>query len=98
LFSPPNWATSRSGFRPWTQRRAVFQTSFRDGSFQPGDEEEIAEILVDGWGSNFFKRNGAAICQVVQPAKITHGSRWFWRDKMRLPERGKLAVEDTPTQ
>jgi len=41
---------------------------FADGSFLPGDQQEIGEIFVDGWGSRLFKRNEAAICQIVHQA------------------------------
>jgi hypothetical protein len=46
-----------------------FRQAFADGSLQPGDEEELAEILVNGWGHNFLGRNGPALCQTVRDAK-----------------------------
>jgi hypothetical protein len=41
---------------------------FDDGSFLPGDQQEIGEILINGWGNSFFERNEAAICQIVHQA------------------------------
>lgn len=31
-------------------------------------QEELAEILLDGWGANFFYRNGDAVCEAVASA------------------------------
>ena len=56
--------------RPLDQRAMqYFKQAFTDGSFEPGDEEEIAEILVNGWAHSFFGRNGAAACEVARKAK-----------------------------
>jgi hypothetical protein len=56
--------------RPLDQAAArYFNQAFTDGSFQPGDEEELAEILVNGWAHSFFGRNGAAVCQAARKAK-----------------------------
>jgi hypothetical protein len=41
---------------------------FADGSFTPDDQQEIAEIFVNGWGYNFFQRNSASVCDVVHAA------------------------------
>lgn len=41
---------------------------FADGSFTPADQQEIANIFVNGWGDDFLKRNGAAICKIMQEA------------------------------
>jgi len=41
---------------------------FADGSFTPGDQQEIAEIFVYGWGDNFFSHNDAAVCEIVHQA------------------------------
>ena len=46
-----------------------FRTAFTDGSFEPGDEPEIAEILVTGWGSSFFERNAAQLYSIPGEAK-----------------------------
>jgi hypothetical protein len=46
-----------------------FKQALVDGSFQPGDEEEIADILVSDWGKSFFERNGAAVCEAARQAK-----------------------------
>jgi len=41
---------------------------FADGSFTPGDQQEIAEIFVNGWGYNFFYYNDASVCEIVHRA------------------------------
>jgi hypothetical protein len=41
---------------------------FTDGSFTPGDQQELADIFVVGWGTQFLARNGAAICEIVHNA------------------------------
>ncbi len=41
---------------------------FADGSFTPGDQQEIADIFVNGWGYNFFAQNAESVCSIVQDA------------------------------
>ncbi|HKW28229.1 MAG TPA: hypothetical protein VJT54_02765 [Verrucomicrobiae bacterium] len=41
---------------------------FTDGSFTPADQQEIAEIFVNGWAYNFFYRNADSVCQIVHRA------------------------------
>jgi hypothetical protein len=41
---------------------------FADGSFTPGDQQEIADIFVNGWGYNFFQHNAASVCEIVHQA------------------------------
>ncbi|HEX7617561.1 MAG TPA: DUF4339 domain-containing protein [Verrucomicrobiae bacterium] len=47
---------------------------FADGSFTPADQQEIAHILVNGWGYGFFQRNSASVCAVVHEV----GPSWQW--------------------
>jgi hypothetical protein len=47
---------------------------FADGSIQPGDQQEFAEVFVDGWGSNFFRKNDAAVCKIAYEA----GPSYHW--------------------
>lgn len=47
-----------------------FKNSFTDGSYQPGDEEEIADCLVMGWAQRFFRGNGAAVCAIARQSKL----------------------------
>jgi len=47
----------------------LFKQAFSDGSFTPRDEAEIADILITGWGYNFFERNRAAVVPIVKEAK-----------------------------
>jgi hypothetical protein len=51
-----------------TSSLKLLASCFADGSFTPGDQQEIGEILVNGWGDGFFKRNEATICQIVHQA------------------------------
>lgn len=44
---------------------------FADGSVQPWDQAELAEILLNGWGSGFAERNRAAVHPVVGQAGKT---------------------------
>jgi hypothetical protein len=46
-----------------------FRAAFSDGSFQPQDEPELADILVTGWGSSFFERKGGELYPIVREAK-----------------------------
>ncbi len=41
---------------------------FADGSFTPGDQQEIADIFVNGWGNDFFENNAASVCEIVHRA------------------------------
>jgi hypothetical protein len=41
---------------------------FSDGSFIPGDQQEIADIFVNGWGAEFFSRNPEAVCKIADDA------------------------------
>lgn len=47
----------------------LFRQAFRDGSFLPADEPEIAEILINDWGRNFFERNSIALCLSLPEGK-----------------------------
>jgi hypothetical protein len=62
---------NRSTGVPGLDQKAVgfFKQAFTDGSFQLDDEEEIAELLVNGWANRFFKRQGASICEIVAQIK-----------------------------
>ena len=48
--------------------------SFQDGSLGPGDQAEIADVLVMGWGRQFFDRNGA----VIYPFIAAQGNDFQW--------------------
>jgi hypothetical protein len=47
---------------------ALLPECFADGSFTPADQQEIAEIFVYGWGSEFFAANNAPVCYAVHQA------------------------------
>ena len=48
---------------------------FGDGSFTPADQQEIAELFVNGRGRNFFQRNAASVCAAVREAGPDY--RWL---------------------
>ncbi|HUA39347.1 MAG TPA: hypothetical protein VMA35_13225 [Candidatus Sulfopaludibacter sp.] len=56
---------------------------FTDGSFTPGDQQEIAEIFVNGWGYSFFSRNADSVCQIVHQA----GPSYQWLELVLDGER-----------
>ena len=45
-----------------------FRECFTDGSFIPADQQEVADIFANGWGDDFFKRNGDAVCKIANEA------------------------------
>lgn len=51
------------------------QKCFADGSFTPDDQQEIAEIFVNGWGRNFLSGNGDSICKIAHEAGTNY--QWF---------------------
>ena len=46
----------------------LFKKCFSDGSFTPGDQQEIAEIFINGWGYRFLDENAPSICDIVSAA------------------------------
>jgi hypothetical protein len=48
--------------------------AFADGSFRPEDQAEIADILIMGWGEDFFGRNATAIYLIVRD----QGDSFHW--------------------
>jgi hypothetical protein len=40
-----------------------------DGCLEPRDEQDLADILVEGWGHTFFQRNATAIFKSVRQTK-----------------------------
>lgn len=56
------------------QSLQYLKAAFSDGSFQPGDQADIAETLINGWGSGFRNRNGLAVYQLVQ----NQGDAYQW--------------------
>ncbi len=57
-----------------TKALALVTSCFVDGSFQPGDQQEIASLFIDSWGYTFFTRNDAAVCRIVYDA----GPAFHW--------------------
>lgn len=44
------------------------KTAFQDGSLRATDQDEIAEVLIFGWGNDFFERNETSIYSAVGAA------------------------------
>ncbi len=63
-----------------------FKECFKDGSFVPEDQEEIAEIFIGGAAENFFSRNGTAVCEAVE----AQGEAYKW---LSLVLRGDAAID-----
>src|SRR5690348_17642539 len=49
-------------------RRPPRSTLFPYTTLFRSDQQEIAEIFVNGWAYNFFYRNGDSVCQIVHRA------------------------------
>jgi hypothetical protein len=47
---------------------------FADGSFTTNDQEEIADIFINGWGSDFFEQNAFSVCSAAHRA----GADYKW--------------------
>ena len=56
----------------------LFRESLDDGSLLTGDQAEIGDILVSGWGYNFFYRNRDAVRLAVSKA----GNSFSWLAKV----------------
>jgi hypothetical protein len=63
------------------------QKCFADGSFTPDDQQEIAEIFVNGWGAGFFSSNAPAVCRIVHEA----GPDYHW---LALVLGGQLEISE----
>ncbi|MBU6409715.1 MAG: hypothetical protein KGR98_04940 [Verrucomicrobia bacterium] len=55
-----------------TSALELLSKCFDDGSITPADQQEIADIFVNGWGYNFFQRNAASICAIVHKAGLDY--------------------------
>ncbi len=52
----------------------LFKEALKDGSLRPEDQADIGEIMINGWGERFFKRNGEKILPGVREA----GKSFAW--------------------
>jgi hypothetical protein len=61
---------SNSARRPALDSKAValFRQALIDGSIRPDDQSDMAELLLHGWASSFFKRNGGAVAAAAKEA------------------------------
>jgi len=67
--------------------RQFLREAFADGSLQPGDQAELGEVLVMGWGRNFFNRNRAEIPQLVRD----QGEAFEW---LALTLQGEFHIDE----
>ena len=67
----------------------LYTELLKDGSLSKEDEDEVAEILVNGWASGFFSRNRNAIVKVTEEA-----GTFKW---LALLLRGSAEVKDAWT-
>jgi hypothetical protein len=77
-----------TGRLPELDRKALnlLKKSLADGSLTPADSPELAENLINGWGSSFFERNNILITQIF---KQTKGFEW-----LGLVSEGKYQREE----
>lgn len=68
------------------QALKLYSKAFKDGTLGKQDEEEMAEIIVNGWASEFFKRNREA---VIQATEESGSFRW-----LALVLRGTAEISD----
>lgn len=57
-----------------TAATQLLAEALSDGSIRPEDQDEIADIMVAGWGQGYFRRNGAAAASVA----ISAGESFQW--------------------
>jgi hypothetical protein len=69
----------------WSAKK-LLKEALQDGSIRPEDQTEIAEIMLDGWGSEFFMRNAATVPPIVEAA----GKPFQW---LSLVLKGESEVE-----
>jgi hypothetical protein len=51
-----------------TSALQLLKTCFADGSFTAADQQEIADLFINGWGYAFFEQNAAAVCNLAHTA------------------------------
>jgi hypothetical protein len=56
--------------------KRLLKEALEDGSIQPEDQAEFADVLIGGWGSGFVERNGAALPPIVETAGLG-GFQWL---------------------
>jgi GYF domain 2 len=66
---------------------ATLKNAFDDGSITPEDQPEMAEIFLDGWGHEFFRKNSANILKIVS----AKGSSFDW---LRLVIEGEHHITE----
>ena len=54
--------------------KRLLKEALQDGSIQPEDQAEFADILIAGWGSGFLGRNPAAVSSIAEAA----GKQFEW--------------------
>lgn len=70
------------------QSMALYTQALKDGSISKGDdEEEVAEVIINGWGSGFFLRNRGAIVKATEES-----GKFEW---LSLVLKGTAEVKDS---
>jgi hypothetical protein len=59
--------------------------AFSDGGLRTEDQAELGEILINGWGYNFFNRNRETVCKIVEDS----GKPFHW---LALVLRGEFHI------
>ena len=67
--------------------KRLLKDALQDGSIQPEDQAEFADILIGGWGNGFIERSGAALPSIVETAG---GDRFQW---LALMLEGEYEIE-----
>ncbi len=57
-----------------TSALELLKQCFSDGSFTTNDQQEIADIFINGWGYDFFEQNASAVCNIANNA----GKQYQW--------------------
>jgi hypothetical protein len=70
-----------------TLARQRLREAFTDGSLKPGDQAELGDILVEGYGAGFFKRNQAAVVALVKD----RGNDYKW---LALVLEGEFEIKE----
>jgi hypothetical protein len=67
--------------------KRLLKEALQDGSIEPEDQAELAEILITGWGSGFLARNGTTLPPIVEAA----GKQFQW---LALMLEGEHQIHD----
>ena len=57
-----------------TSALQLLKQCFTDGSFTTDDQQDIADMFINGWGYRFFQRNALSVCDIASNA----GPQYRW--------------------